>query len=97
MIKISMKILTTIILKSFIRNITLFSTIKNPLYLINQGKIGAPQELSSLVKLNVSFTKYLPVIRLTYVNKIVLYSEIDLIKSSESLNEILYDEIYIYI
>ena len=31
-------------------------------YLINHGKIGAFQELSSLVKLNVNFIKYLSII-----------------------------------
>ena len=63
-----------------------FSLSKNAQHLINQGNIGVSQELSSLVTLNVYCIKYLSVILLTYINKIMLYSEIDLMKSSESLS-----------
>ena len=78
---------TTIFLKIFI-HINFFSTTKKQtLHLINSRKIGAPKELSSLVKLNVNFIQYLSVILLTYINKITLYLEIDFIKSTDLINK----------
>ena len=88
MSKIILNMPTTIFLKFFIHIINfVFNFQRNTLHLINQGKIGAHQELSNLVKLSVNFTSYLSVILLMYINKIMLYTEIDLIESSESLNE----------
>ena len=42
--------------------------------------MGILQKLPSLAKLNVNSQKHLSVILLTYINKIMSYSEIDLIK-----------------
>ena len=59
---------------------------RNTTHLINKRKIVVAQELSILLRLNVNSIKYLSVIILTYIDKIMLFSEIYSLKSSDSLN-----------